>query len=166
MKSLTFIMIAFAAVFVFTFCSADNKAPDTKEAAIKRIAKAVDSGIGWAKNKDLDLLFNVIYQDSSYLSVHPTDKVVRGFEEFKKSVPIWMSPNFKYVRHELKDLTISISQSGDAAWFYCNLDDLNTWKGQPANWENVRWTGVLENREGRWIIVQQHFSFAEKYKIE
>jgi len=23
-----------------------------------------------------------------------------------------------------------------------------------------RWTGVVEKRDGRWVIVQQHFSFA------
>jgi len=39
---------------------------------------------------------------------------------------------------------------------------MNTWAGKPANWENARWTGVLENRDGRWQIVQQHFSFAAK----
>jgi hypothetical protein len=25
---------------------------------------------------------------------------------------------------------------------------------------NTRWTGVLEKREGKWLIVQMHFSFA------
>jgi hypothetical protein len=48
------------------------------------------------------------------------------------------------------------------AWFYCILDDINEWKGQPANWENTRWTGVLEKRDGRWVMAQQHFSFAAK----
>ncbi|MEW5983137.1 MAG: nuclear transport factor 2 family protein [Acidobacteriota bacterium] len=37
---------------------------------------------------------------------------------------------------------------------------VNTYKGQPASWEDTRWTGVLEKRDGRWVIVQQHFSFA------
>jgi len=26
--------------------------------------------------------------------------------------------------------------------------------------ENGRWTGVIEKRDGRWVVVQQHFSFA------
>jgi len=39
------------------------------------------------------------------------------------------------------------------------LDDINTWAGQPANWENARWTGVLKKRDGKWVIGQQHFSF-------
>jgi len=162
MSSIFVKVFILAAVVLWSASCRKVQQPVNKSAELKIIAKTIDSGIGWAKNKDLDLLFSVIHQDSSYLSVHPTDKVVRGFNDFKKSVPIWMSPHFKYVRHELKDLTISISQSGDAAWFYCILDDMNTWKGEPANWENIRWTGVLEKREGNWVIVQQHFSFAQK----
>jgi len=48
------------------------------------------------------------------------------------------------------------------AWWYCMLDDINEWDGQPASWENTRWTGVLEKREGKWVIVQMHFSFAKE----
>ena len=62
--------------------------------------------------------------------------------------------------HTITDLNVTLSRSGDVAWFSCMLDDMNTWKGQPANWENTRWTGVLEKRDGRWVLVQQHFSFA------
>jgi hypothetical protein len=46
-------------------------------------------------------------------------------------------------------------------WFSCLLDDLNTFKGEPAEWRDARWTGVVEKRDGRWVIVMQHFSFAE-----
>ena len=45
------------------------------------------------------------------------------------------------------------------------LDDMNEWKGQPANWENTRWTGVTEKRDGKWVIVQQHFSFAVEQNL-
>jgi len=27
---------------------------------------------------------------------------------------------------------------------------------------NVRWTGVLEKRDGRWLIMQMHFSYPEE----
>ena len=77
-----------------------------------------------------------------------------------------MSPDFKYVRHELKDLEIKLARRGEVAWFFCVLDDINTFKGEPASWENARWTGVVEKRDGRWVVVSQHFSFAsEKEKM-
>ena len=71
-----------------------------------------------------------------------------------------MNPDFKAVRYEISDLTVQFSKSGDVAWFFCMLDDMNEWKGKPANWENTRWTGVLEKRDNKWTMVQMHFSFA------
>ena len=124
------------------------------------IAETISSCIGWFENKDFDLLFRTVLQDSTYISVHPTDRVIRGFEEFRENAEVFRDPEFTYVRHELKDLSINLSESGDVAWFYCILDDINQWHGEPANWENARWTGVLEKRDEQWVIVQQHFSFA------
>jgi ketosteroid isomerase-like protein len=129
---------------------------------VERIEQSIRDCIGWAKTKDFRLLYSIIANDADFLEVHPNDRVVKGFEDFKKAETFWKSPDFKAVRYEIRDLKISLSKSGDVAWFYCILDDINEWKGQPSNWENTRWTGVLEKREGRWVMVQQHFSFASK----
>jgi ketosteroid isomerase-like protein len=130
-------------------------------ANINEIEETISSCIGWFKDKDFDLLYGIIANDPDFIEIHPSNKVVRGFKEFKKNSEIFKREEFQYVKHELKDLSINISESGTVAWWYCVLDDINTWDGQPANWENARWTGVLEKRDGKWKIVQQHFSFAE-----
>ena len=124
-----------------------------------QIEKSIRDCIGWAKDKDFGLLYGVIANDPDFLEVHPDGKVVKGIEEFKKAESFWGSPDFKAIRYEIRELKIKLSKSGDVAWFFCLLDDINEWKGQPANWENTRWTGVLENRDGRWVMIQQHFSF-------
>jgi ketosteroid isomerase-like protein len=162
MKQKVIQLIVCAAFIVFYSSCTQVSVEEENDTEIKEIEKTISSCIGWFKNKDFDLLFSVVAHDSNYISVHPTARVIRGFEQFEKNSEVFKNPDFKYVRHELKYLTISLSKSGDVAWFYCILDDINTWKGQPANWENARWTGVLEKREGRWVIVQQHFSFALK----
>jgi len=158
---MTFLMCVFCVLFPLATVSCGPADPRAdKDAELKEIARTIDSCIGWFENKDFDLLFSVVAHDSNYISVHPSDRVVRGFKEFETNAEIFKRSEFQYVRHELKNLTINLSASGDVAWWYCILDDINTWDGQPANWENARWTGVLEKREGRWLIVQQHFSFA------
>jgi ketosteroid isomerase-like protein len=129
---------------------------------LKQIEQSIRNCIGWARNKDFRLLYSVIANDPDFLEVHPDGAVVKGFEEFKKSETFWGSPDFKAVRYDIRDLKIKISKSANVAWFFCILDDINEWKGQPANWENTRWSGVLEKRGGRWIMAQQHFSFAAK----
>ena len=148
-------------VFIFMTC---QPSPDNfnREQEKQLIEKAIRNSIGWAKDKDLDVLYHTIANDSNYLEVHPGNRVVRGFQDFKQAESFWMSPDFKAIRYDIRDLQINISKSGNVAWYFCMLDDINEWKGQPANWENTRWTGVLEKREGNWQIVQMHFSFARQ----
>ena len=131
-----------------------------REAEKQKIAEVVISVIGWAKDKDLDKFYGSIANDEDYISVTPGERIVKRFEDVMQNVPFWMSPDFQYVRHELKDLEITFARCGEVAWFFCVLDDINTYKGQPASWENARWTGVVEKRDGKWVVVSQHFSFA------
>ncbi len=127
---------------------------------IDRVRQTIHACIGWAGSKDFDLLHRAIANSPDFLEVHPNGVVVKGFDEFKRGEALWASPDFKAVRYEIRDLRITLSRSGDVAWFFAILDDINEWKGRPASWENTRWTGVLEKREGVWVMVQQHFSFA------
>ena len=143
-------------------CVGSTQPQTSFDAAAERekITQVVSSVIGWAKEKKLDVLYGAIANDDRYVSVSPGPRVVKAFDDVKQNVPFWMSPDFKYVRHELRDLEITFARCGHVAWFYCVLDDINTYKGEPASWENARWTGVVEKRGGKWVVVQQHFSFA------
>ncbi len=161
--SLMFIILMMGVPVVLAGCRSENYKIDL-EAEKKEVEKVIHISIGWAKNKDLAGLYQVIANDTGYLEVDPDDRIVRGFHDFKKAEDFWMSPDFKAIRYEIRDLVIRFSKQGDIAWFFCLLDDINQWKGHPANWENTRWTGVLEKQNGQWVIVQMHFSFAFKEK--
>jgi len=152
-----FLCVTAISFIVPALCAAQDAERD--KAAI---AKVIHASIGWAKNKDFKLLYSVIANDSDYVEIDPGDKIVRGFEQFRKAEKFWGSPDFKAVRYEIRNLKINVSKSGEVAWYYCVLDDVNEWKGKPASWMNTRWTGVLEKRDGKWIIVQMHFSFAKE----
>lgn len=126
------------------------------------ISKVIHNSIGWAATKDKDLVFSCFADDPELFWFSPRDDgTLRGFNSFvEQTEGFFMLDDFKAVRYEIRELEINLSQSGDVAWYHARLDDFNTWKGQPANWEDVRWTGVLEKRDGRWVIVQMHFSSA------
>ncbi|MBK7626277.1 MAG: nuclear transport factor 2 family protein [Bacteroidales bacterium] len=142
--------------------NSENGKTFNKETEIKTVTAAIHNSIGWAKNKDFRLLYSVIANDSDYIEVDPGAGVIRGFNEFKKNETFWGNPEFKAIKYEIRDLTINLSEKGEVAWFYCILDDINEWKGKPASWMNTRWTGVLEKRKDKWIMVQMHFSFAKE----
>ncbi len=160
--NLTAVAIA-ALALGLTSCQSVPPAPPVDPGReTKAIEQAIRSCIGWAQTKDFALLNRTIANDPAYLEVDPTPGVIRGFAEFMNNEVVWSSPDFKAVRYDIRDLKINLSRSGDVAWFYCVLDDVNEWKGRPASWLNTRWTGVLEKRNGAWVVVQMHFSFAQE----
>jgi len=61
----------------------------------------------------------------------------------------------------IKNLRVILSRSGNVAWFSCLLDDWGEWAGEPWHWKDTRWTGVLQKTDGKWVMMQQHFSMAE-----
>jgi len=150
---------------IFSMASCQDKEKGNKaylDNEMPEVEKTIHDVIGWAGNKNFDLLYSIIADDSNYIEVDPGPGVIRGINQFKKNEPFWNDPGFKAIRYEIRDLKISVSQSGTVAWFYCMLDDINEYKGKPASWLNTRWTGVLEKRKEKWVIVQMHFSFAQE----
>lgn len=161
MKGKLFIIPIILCLFIYCGYQQVPNVYDEQE-DLKQVKYAINGAIGWAKTKDFSMSNKIIANDPDYLEVDPDTTVVRGFKEFKKREAFFATPRFKAVRYELRDLKINFSKSHDVAWFYTILDDINEWDGKPISWLNTRWTGVLEKREGNWVIVQMHFSFAQK----
>lgn len=150
---------------IVLLCVSCSNAPERmSEAQIQQektvIEKVINDNIGWAMTKDLDLMYSTVQQDSSLLFVNPDASIIDGFADVVETAEsFWMDPRFKATHSEVKDLRITISESGTTAWYYCLLDDFGEWDGRPYQWENARWTGVLEKRAGKWVIRQMHISF-------
>lgn len=158
-----FRLVLFSAVVVLiagVCTSMSEKIDVSKEKA--EIKQVIDNSIGWADNKDVDVLYGSMAQDSAFFIYHPTStSTIIGFDAFKSMTErIFLNPAFKATGYEIKDLRINLSKGGDVAWYSAMLDDRGEWNGQPTDWINARWTGVLEKREGQWVITQMHFSFA------
>jgi len=160
-KKLRIATILITAVLI-SACSENKSEIGSTENEYAIVEQTIKNALGWAKNKDFALLHRTLNLDSTYLEVNPNDRIVIGYEMFKKSEEFFASPDFEAIGFEIRDLNINFSASGDVAWFYCHLNDMNEWKGQPANWENTRWTGVMEKMDGQWRIRQQHFSYPKQ----
>jgi len=60
----------------------------------------------------------------------------------------------------------NVNECTDVAWYSATLDDLGEWDGKALGDKDIRWTGVLEKREGKWMIVQMHASLAADKVLE
>jgi ketosteroid isomerase-like protein len=129
---------------------------------VAAIKKAIHASIGWALTKDRNLSESVLSHDPDFFIFHPDSKhTVVGWEPMEKAFEAFMSPRFKATGYEIRDLRINLARCGEVAWYSAILDDCGEWDGKPGCWKDTRWTGVLEKRDGRWVIVQMHFSFAK-----
>ena len=155
--SLAALMLAIVAV------SCAKEAPPDVAAERKEIARVVGSSITWAMDKNVDLLFSSVAQDSAFFIFNPDSAgTIVGFDAFKDMVnDVFMRPEFKATGSSIRDMRIDLSRSGDVAWYSAILDDFGEVGGKPYAWRNARWTGVLEKRGGKWVIAQMHFSFAQ-----
>ncbi len=132
-----------------------------------KIAQVIHDSIEWVyPEKNRERLYATIAKDPSFFIFHPDSKsTIIGFDAFERMVEkVFMNPTFKATGSDIRDLRITLSRSGEVAWFSAILDDFGESNGKPYAWMNTRWTGVLEKREGKWLICQMHFSFASDEK--
>jgi len=148
------------AILLAATLSPANAQPGRKsERAV--VEQAVRDSIGWALTKDRPLLEGIMAHDADLFIFHPDSKsTVVGWDAFVRNFSTWMDPRFKATSFDVRELRVTFSRSGDVSWFSAVLDDMGEWDGKPVGWKDTRWTGVLEKRAGKWVIVQMHFSFA------
>lgn len=156
----------------FTLCAwaglaCSLAAPDLERerAAVEKVAYTF---VGWAlDNKNAEALKASLSHGEDFFMFQPNSRsTIAGYQQFLKLIPGWMSPDFKATKTELREVKVGLSPSGDTAWFAAILEDCGEYKGRTSCWKDCRYTGVLEKREGRWVIVQAHFSLASDKVIE
>ena len=143
----------------YTFNNTNNPHDELVE-----VEKTIRASIEWAvRGKDTALVYSTVVQNDELFFFQTDSKsTIVGFEKFRSLTEnFFMRDDFKAIRVEIKDFRIHMSPTMKTAWWACILNDYNEFQGKPANWENVRWSGVLEKVEGKWRIFQMHFSKAE-----
>ncbi len=134
-----------------------------------KVEQTINDCIMWPyPEKNIDRLYSSVAKDADFLIFHPDSaSTIIGYDAFQHMIDnVFLKDELKATGSSIRELRINLSESGDVAWYSCILDDTGEWAGNPYKWLNTRWTGVLEKREGKWLIVQMHFSFASDAKNE
>jgi hypothetical protein len=110
------------------------------------------------KSGDVEMFSQVMSRDTDLVSFG-TDDTERwqGWGALEESIKEQFA-SFNVLGIKRKNKTIKYSQTGDTAWFSEVVDWEILSGGQKASLEGIRFTGVLENRSGTWVIVQFHSS--------
>jgi ketosteroid isomerase-like protein len=131
------------------------------------ISRILHDAFGWALTKNQALFESIFSQDNDFFSIFPDSKsTADGWNQFEKFLDGWMDPRNVAKGYDIRDLRIIISKNKDVVWFSAIVDDEGEYNGEPWGARNIRWTGVLEIRDGSWRICQQHLSEANDISSE
>ncbi len=128
------------------------------------VTKVIHTSIKWCfPEKSRERLYGSVVNDSTFFMFQPDSRTtIIGFDAFRDYAErVFMVDECQPKGSEIRNLRINLSGSGDVAWFSCLLDDWGEWAGTPWFWKDTRWTGVLQKIDGKWVMMQQHFSLAE-----
>lgn len=135
-------------------------AEDTVNPDYETVKQIIYDSLGWAFDKNYDRLFDIWANDENMLSFFLYSKsMASGIAAFKKNVEKFRTPDFKATKLEHREMKIIFSKNGDVAWFSCWIDDCGAYKGQESCVMNALKTGVLEKRDGKWVMVLCHSSY-------
>jgi len=79
-----------------------------------------------------------------------------SWDEYKKGSAALLA-NYKSARFNVND-DLAIHPHGDLVWVTATVAEELTAKSGKVDMGNFRWTAVLENQDGKWIIVHEHVS--------
>jgi len=128
------------------------------EAAKVAVNSVLDQWIQVIDTENLELFSKLMAHDPDMVSFG-TDAAERwvGYESLENS----MKKQFESTEENKgtsRERVITVHKSGEVAWW----SELWDWKGkaqgQPFVLEGMRLTGVLEKRNGNWVIVHVHAS--------
>jgi ketosteroid isomerase-like protein len=110
------------------------------------------------EKKDVNALMGMIAPDAGVVFV---DSSARGRREGPDQIKKALESEFAEVKSVATQIKwMSARVKGDVAWFVVEEESMVD-TGDDKFPIPSRWSGVLEKRGGKWILVQSHFSFTD-----
>jgi ketosteroid isomerase-like protein len=79
-----------------------------------------------------------------------------SWDEYEKGVKTELA-DYKSAKFTLNDDT-EVHPDGNSAWVTATVAFEMTHKSGKVDMGNMRWTAILENQNGKWLIVHEHVS--------
>jgi uncharacterized protein (TIGR02246 family) len=159
-KRILHFLTVIAACLTLNSCS--QKQTANTDAERTKVKSVVDNFKNIWETEDMNLVSKIIAHDSDIV-IYGTDANENfvGWEAVKGYFS-HMFPVIEKTKLRVRNQIIKVAADGNAAWFSETLDWDLMFGGQPAQLPNTRLTGVLEKRDGNWVIVQIHNSIPVK----
>ena len=147
-------MIVLGSIFLLIGC-----APKVDlEAEKAKVKEVLDLSIKASETEDMELLSKVYAHDSDIISIGTAeDERLVGWNSLKELMQRQFDST-ETTKTSVHNQVIKVNNTGTTAWF----SEVINWEliveEQTVTIDGLRATGVLEKRDGNWVIVQIHYS--------
>jgi uncharacterized protein (TIGR02246 family) len=132
--------------------------PGRVEDSKKPIADVLDLYAKACREEDIKSLAEVFAQDEDLvliLAVEPGNLI--GWNQVEMGYKSWFQ-QAEHIQMDHTDVKIKMDPSAKASWV-SGIQDLQfTAGGRKTSFKGVRFTWGLEQRRGKWVVVQAHWS--------
>lgn len=110
------------------------------------------------EDEDIDTFDEIIAQDPDMIVIGTdTAEYIVGYEDFRQ-IRQEQFDSFDNVEFSVNNRDVRLSQGGTVAWFSEIFDLFIMAEENPVHLRDLRLSGVLEKRDGDWMIVHLHTS--------
>ena len=148
----------FFSTILLLVCSSCSKKQINIETEKQKVKEVVDGLTRTLETEDMMMFDKIMAHDTDMVNFG-TDVSERwvGYEALKNAVQKQFD-SFENTKLTVREQVIRVHKSGEAAWF-SEIADWNVIAmGDTIEIKDSRFTGVLEKRNGNWVIVQFHAS--------
>ncbi len=134
------------------------------EAERANIQKVFDQYAEAWKTSNIDLFSEIFSHDADMVIFDTQTRYDGGeawLERLQNSLALIEDVNVTF-----REYSIKIHPSGTIAWLSAFQDATWTLEGQPNEVTGMRITWILEKIEGKWVIVEGHWSVSEQEETE
>ncbi len=155
-------LFALALVLIFSSCNTDccdkGKSQIDNQAEIDAVGTLLEKYVIAQESQDLGQVQEIWAPDEDIVIFGTAgDEKLEGWEEIQKAFKEQYDL-FDEVFITVRDQQIKLSKKCLTAWFSEVIDYSYTANDEAKTYEGIRFTGVLEKRDGKWYIVQSHMS--------
>ena len=107
-------------------------------------------------NEDMEMISKLYAHDNDIIQFNDVGTWT-GWNEIEPGFQKWFDES-ENIKFNFRNEIIKVHDSGKAAWISFIQDGSIIFKNQPESFKDARVTWGLEKRNGKWVIVQAHFS--------
>ncbi len=144
--------------FAFFGCRCPQ-APEVDVKSEKTAIKSVLEKYALAnENQDMNMIEEIWCPSESIVSIGTeSGERLMGFSQIRNAIQRQFD-TFSETFISYRDQVIELSDDGNTAWFSQRMNYNFIFDGKAHTFKDLRYTGVLTKRDGKWKIVQTHLS--------